>query len=156
MKKILPLLLIVALAVGCNKEKTYKDNLDGTWEVYKYLYRNVDKSHLFDSLNYGYTITFTSGGQFTEKTIESIDASVLPNDTSFNVTEGSYSFKSNDEKIVLTNADNYVNYVTDTNGNVDTLYTPYTITREYTIFNLTRNHVQLLTDSSELYLRKPE
>lgn len=140
-KKILSLLLIIVLIAGCSKEKIYKDNLNGIWEVYKYLLHNVDKTLQFQNQHPNYTITFTNDGKFTE---------FLTNPDSLYVY-GTYSFADNDEKIVLENV--YNTFALDTAG--DTIYTPHTITREYTIFNLTKDHVQLRNDTSQLYLDKP-
>ena len=66
MKKILLLLAVILVIAGCNKEKIYKDDLNGIWQVYKYLQRNVDKSQQFQNQHPNYTITFTSDGKFTE------------------------------------------------------------------------------------------
>lgn len=140
-KKLLSLLLIIGLIAGCSKEKIYKDNLNGVWGVYKYLLNNVDKTNQFKAQHPNYTITFTNSGSFTE---------FLTNPDSTYVT-GTYSFADNDEKIVLENT--YNTFVLDTLG--DTVYIPHTLKREYTIFNLTKDHVQLRNDTSQLYLDKP-
>jgi len=139
-KKILALLLILVVIAGCNKEKIYKENLEGVWEVYKYLLNNVDKTIQFKSQHPNYTITFTKDGKFTE---------FLTNPDSVYVY-GEYTFADNDEKIVLTNT--YNTFVLDTAG--DTIFTPHTIERAYTIFNLTKDHVQLRNDTSQLYMDK--
>ena len=141
-KKILSLLLIIALIAGCNKEKLYKDNLQGVWEVYKYLLHNVDKTGTFQSQHPNYTISFTNDGKFTE---------FLTNPDSMYVY-GTYTFADNTDKIVLENT--YNTFALDTAG--DTIYTPHIIKREYTIFNLTKDHVQLRNDTSQLYLDKKE
>ncbi|MFM2305561.1 MAG: hypothetical protein RLZZ367_230 [Bacteroidota bacterium] len=142
-KKLLAVLVVlVVVAAGCNKEKIYKDNLNGTWEVYKYLLRNVDKTQLFKTQNPNYQISFTSGGQFTEM--------VTNPDTAY--VNGTYSFADNDEKIVLVNT--YNTFTLDTAG--DTVFIPHTLKREFTIFNLTKDHVQLRNDSSQLYMDKLE
>lgn len=141
-KKLLSIAIVLVLIAGCSKEKEYKKNLEGTWEVYKYLLRNVDKTSLFATQNPNYTITFTNSGQFTEFVTN-------PDSTYVN---GTYSFKDNDEKIVLENI--YNTFTLDTAG--DTIFTPRTIKREFTIFNLTGDHVQLRNDTSQLYLSKQE
>ncbi len=147
MKKLLPVLLLLVIAAGCNKEKIYTDNLQGgEWEVYKYLLYNVDRTTLFNNQYPGYRITF-SGNAFTE-TYGSIDTTTVT---------GTYTFAENDEKIVL----NYKTYtytpILDTAGNViDSTAIPKDNEREYTIFNLTKDHVQLRDDSSQLYMRKLE
>lgn len=139
-KKIFSLFVIILVIASCNKEKTYKDNLNGTWEVYKYLHDNVDKTTQFKIEHPGYSITFTYDGKFTELLVN-------PDSTYVN---GTYSFTNNDEKIVLENA--YNTFTLDTAG--DTLFTLHTIKRPYTIFNLTKDHVQLRNDTSQLYLDK--
>jgi len=142
-KTLIALSVITLLIAGCNKEKIYKDNLNGIWTVYKYLYNNVDKSQQFQNQHPNYTITFTNNGEFTE---------FLTNPDSTYVM-GTYSFAENDEKIVLENT--YNTFTLDTAG--DTIFIPHTLEREYTIFNLTKDHVQLRNDTSQLYMsKKPE
>lgn len=143
MKKIVLLLAVLVVIAGCNKEKVYKENLNGVWEVYKYLLYNVDKTASFQNQNPNYTITFTEDGKFTE----------FLTDPDSVYVNGTYGFADNDEKIVLTHTD-YSNFSIDTLG--DTTFVPEVIEREFTIFNLTRTHVQLLTDSSQRYMNKKE
>ncbi|MFN8297617.1 MAG: DUF5004 domain-containing protein [Chitinophagales bacterium] len=135
MKKLLAAMLIVVLATGCNKEKVYKENLEGEWNVYKYLLGPADKTSLFNSKYPGYIITFTADGSFTENY----------NNPDTVKVNGTYSFAENDEKLVLVN--DYLDPVDSTTK---------TYRREFTIFNLTRDHVQLRTDSSEMFMRKKE
>lgn len=150
MKKIYALLVIVLTVASCNKEKIYKDNLNGLWEVYKYILNNTDKTTQFKAEHPNYTITFTSDGKFTE---------FLTNPDSTYV-DGTYTFADNDEKIVLQN--NYYTYVIDTLVDTamvvtyDTIPIPHILTRKYTIFNLTKDHVQLRNDTSQLYMDKPK
>lgn len=139
-KKIISLLFLFAFAAGCNKEKIYKENLEGVWGVYKYLLNNNDKTTTFSSRYPGYTITFTKDGAFTEFYVN-------PDSTYVN---GTYSFADNDEKIVLTST--YSTFTLDSLG--DTTFTTHNLDRSYTIFNLTRDHVQLRNDSSQLYMEK--
>ena len=139
-KIILSLLVIIVVIAGCNKEKIYKDNLNGVWQVYKYLLYNVDKTQTFQNQHPNYTISFTSDGKFTE---------FLTNPDSMYVS-GTYSFTDNDEKIVLTNT--YNTFTFDSVG--DTIYHAHDLTRAYTIFNLTKDHVQLRNDTSQLYMNK--
>ena len=141
MKKIISLVVIAVLAVGCNKEKIYKENLNGVWHVYKYLLRNVDKTQQFQNLHPNYSITFTESGSFTE-------FDVNPDTT---IVMGTYSFADNDQKLVLEN--NYYTYVTDSVGDTVSTIT-HTVVRPYTIFNLTKDHVQLRNDTSQLYMNK--
>ena len=150
MKKVYALLLIVLVVASCNKEKIYKDNLNGLWEVYKYILNNTDKTTQFKAEHPNYTIAFTSGGQFTE-TQSSVDTTVI---------SGTYAFEDNDEKIVLTNE--YFTYSIITLYDTamvpyfDTVPVSHTLTRKYTIFNLTKDHVQLRNDTSQLYMDKPQ
>ncbi|MCX6197716.1 MAG: hypothetical protein NTY88_00655 [Bacteroidetes bacterium] len=150
MKKIYALLLILLVVAGCNKEKIYKDNLNGLWEVYKYILNNTDKTTQFQTTHPNYTIAFTSDGKFTE-TQSFIDTTIV---------NGTYTFEDNDEKIVLQNE--YYTYYIDTLYDTamiayyDTLELPHTLTRKYTIFNLTKDHVQLRNDTSQLYMDKPK
>jgi hypothetical protein len=131
MKKIVAFVFVLAVIAGCNKEKIYKENLNGTWKVYKYLLRNVDKTSLFNAQFPNYYITFTDAGQYTEFYINP--------DSTF--VTGTYSFDDNDEKIILENT--YLDPIDSVNK---------TIKRKYTIFNLTRDHVQLRNDTSQLYM----
>lgn len=144
MKKLLPVLLLLVIAAGCNKEKVYTENLQGEWEVYKYLLYNVDRTTLYNSQYPSYRITF-SGSNYTESYVMGDTATV----------NGTFSFADNDEKIVL----NYKTYtytpVLDSANNViDSIEVAKDAKREYTIFNLTKDHVQLRNDSSQLYMRK--
>lgn len=133
MKKLLAAFLLLVVAAGCNKEKVYKDNLNGTWQVYKYLLHNVDKTVAWGAQYPGYEIAFTDGGAFTE-TFYAPDTSSVT---------GTYSFTDNDEKLVLENT--YLDLSDSTTK---------TLKREFTIFNLTKDHVQLRTDSSQYYMSK--
>lgn len=139
-KKVIMWLIVLVAAAGCNKEKIYKENLEGIWNVYKYLLNNNDKTTTFNSQYPGYTITFTKDGNFTEFYVN-------PDSTYIN---GTYAFADNDEKIVLTSS--YNTFTLDSLG--DTTYTAHNVDRSYTIFNLTRDHVQLRNDSSQLYMEK--
>lgn len=136
MNKLFPLLMLLVVIAGCSKEKIYKENLNGEWSVYKYLLHNVDRTTLFKATYPDYKLVCTDGGQFTETYQGSPDS----------VTNtGTYAFIDNDEKIVLT----HTTYVM-----VDTVLVPKVVEREFTIFNLTKDHVQLRDDSSQLYMEK--
>jgi hypothetical protein len=136
MKKLFPLFALLAVIAGCSKEKIYKENLNGEWSVYKYLLHNVDRTTLFKSTYPGYKLVCTDGGQFTETYQASPDSIT---------NTGTYTFTDNDEKILLT----HTTYVL-----VDTVLVPKVVKREFTIFNLTKDHVQLRDDSSQLYMEK--
>lgn len=133
MKKIVMMLVVVLVVAGCNKEKVYKDNLNGEWTLYKYLLYNTDKTSVFQSRYPNYTITFSDAGTFSE---------FYTNPDSVNIS-GTYSFEDNLEKIVLENQ--YLDLSDSTTK---------TLKREFTIFNLTKTHVQLRNDTSQLYLSK--
>ncbi|MCW5907987.1 MAG: hypothetical protein KIS94_09025 [Chitinophagales bacterium] len=135
MKRLFPVMLLLLIAAGCGKEKIYKENLNGEWNVYKYLLHNVDRTVLFQGLYPNYKLTFTESGTFSE----------FYTNPDTVVNNGTYSFTDNDEKILL---------VHTAYNLVDTLLVPYEVKRKYTIFNLTRDHVQLRNDSSQLYLEK--
>ena len=142
MKKIFSLLLILIVVAGCNKEKVYKENLNGTWTVYKYLRNNTDKTAQFIIDNPAYSISFTEAGAFSE----------LVTNPDSTYTNGTFRFEDNLTKIVLENT--FSTFVIDTAG--DTTFIPKTIKRPYTIFNLTRDHVQLRNDTSQLYMNKKQ
>lgn len=150
MKKLVTLLVVLVAVAGCNKEKIYKENLAGTWQVYKYILRNSDRTLQFQAQHPDYTISFTEAGAFTETEVNPDTA----------ITMGTYAFADNDEKLVLTHQ--YFTYTTDTlwadtiNYTIDTIEIPHNVEREFTIFNLTRDHVQLRNDSSERYMKKLE
>jgi hypothetical protein len=149
MKKLASILLIIVVIAGCKKKTDiYKENLNGTWNVYKYLLNNTDKTQQFQNQNPNYSISFTEGSAFTEL--------ITNPDSSF--TTGTYSFAASDEKLVLTNV--YYTYTTDTawvdttNFIIDTISISHNSARTFTIFNLTRDHVELKTDSSVRYMKK--
>lgn len=130
---------MIALAlVACNKEGTYKKALDGSWEVYKYIFRNADRTAQFQSDFPGYRISFNNSDGFTEIYNASPDSIR---------SSGTYIFSSNLDKVILTSTAYKL---------VDTVLVPYEVKRTYTIFNLTSSHVQFRNDSTELYLRKTE
>ena len=133
MKKLFAAFMLLVVAAGCNKEKIYKENLNGEWQVYKYLLRNVDKTTTFAATYPDYSITFSESGSFVEY-YASPDSIVV---------NGTFSFADNDEKLVLENE--YLDLTDSTNK---------TYRRECTIFNLSKDHVQLKTDSSQLYMKK--
>ena len=144
MRKLLPVLLLLVIAAGCNKEKIYTDNLQGEWDLYKYLLYNVDRTSLFDAQNPGYKIVF-EGSNFIERRDSLGSDSIV----------GSFSFADNDEKIVLLyKTYTYTPVLDSANNVIDSIEVAKDAKREYTIFNLTKDHVQLRNDSSQLYMRK--
>lgn len=154
MKKIFTLAGILFLFAACNKEKVYKQELSGSWQVYKYLLRNVDQTQQFQNEHNNYLLSFTEGGTFSESytaTQDSLIGGSVVADTVNTNYSGTYSFAQNDQMLVLTNT--VTAYKLQ-----DTVYVPYTytLTRKYTIFNLTSNHVQLRNDTSQLYLVKQQ
>ncbi|HWB64720.1 MAG TPA: membrane lipoprotein lipid attachment site-containing protein [Chitinophagales bacterium] len=137
MKRIFIFLLMLVAVAGCKKKETvYSDDLQGTWQVYKYLFRNVDQTQQFQNQYGGYTITFTNSGTFVESYHNASDSTTL---------NGTYSFTGNDEMLVLEDS---------TYTLVDTVLVSHYTKREYTIFNLTSSHVQLRNDSTQLYMSK--
>src|SRR4051812_11126356 len=117
MKNIFTLLVILLLAVGCNKEKGLQKNLTGTFQAYKYMYRSADETKQFFNQYGSYTITFNGSGKF-------IRSYSKPDTT---LTAGTYHFANNDQELVL----------------VDSVYTPrdsvYILSinqEQYTIFDL--------------------
>jgi hypothetical protein len=134
MKKVFVLVPFVILIAACTKtDATYKQEIVGSWTLYKYLFRNADQTHQFDSIYQGYMISFTAAGAFIET-----DTTGLSN-------SGTYHFTSNNKVLAL---DYPVPHF------VDSVLVDTNIERQYTIFNLNSASVQLRNDSSELYLQK--
>jgi len=147
MKKILFILMVFLVLSSCKKKsKFYQEDLQGTWDVYKYLLYNFDKSNQFEMQYPGYSISFTSDGKFTES------YAISSGSTDTTRTTGTYSFTDNDEKLALDYS--YLTTVIDTAG--DTAYVPHSFIRKYTIFNLTKTHVELKNDSTHLYMSKTQ
>lgn len=136
MKKFVSLALLLVVFAGCNKEKRYENDLNGTWTIYKYLLNNIDQTNQYLAQHQNYTITFTNSGQFTES--YSFDS--VPT-----VKHGTYHFINYYQGIAL----------------VDTLYIPIDSTvydslyeRDYTLFDLTKASVQLRDSADDFYLQK--
>ena len=132
MKKLLFVLLGLVLLGSCSKQSELTGNLTGTWYIYKLTLFNVDEttttSRYLDTLSQ-YRITFTGGGQFTEKTV------LNPSTTHDTITNiGTWAFQSDYGQLTLT----------------DTVYK----LRVYTMLNLQGNHVELLKDGETRYMRK--
>jgi len=141
MKKFFSILLILVIAGCSKKESIYKDDLNGTWVVYKYLLYNVDKTPTFLSSHPGYAITFTSGGTYTMQLVN-------PDTTNMG---GTYHFTDNDQKIAL----DYTTTTFTLDSVGDTILHTHSFEDQYTIFNLTKDHVILRNDTSQLYMNKP-
>lgn len=151
MKKIsgVVLIAVLILVAGCNKDKMYTTDLTGTWHVYKYLYRNVDETAQYLAANQGYSITFSSNGQFTEEDSvihdTTIGGVVYPVVTYNNVNKGTWAFANKYVNLLLTDT-TYVLH--------DTVLVPSLTVRTYTIFDLTGASVQLNTDTTQVYYAK--
>jgi hypothetical protein len=127
MKKALVVIISIALLSACSKSTQYTQDLTGTWNIYKLTYYNVqDNNYLADSLG-NYSITFTSGGQYTEKYIKY--SSVV--DSVTNV--GTWQFQNSYGQLLLTDS---------------------TARDTFTVFDLTGNSVELLSDGFNRYMRK--
>lgn len=138
-KQTLPVIItaLLFLVAGCSKEKVYNENLEGTWGVYKYLWQNIEQTNQFIARYPSYSITFTNDGKFVEQ-FANPDTVII---------NGTYTFTDQLEKIELEHTAVKL---------VDTVEVPYQVKRKYTIFNLTRTHVQLRNDTSQLYMKKLE
>ena len=127
MKKALVVIMGVIILAGCSKSTQYTQDLTGSWYIYKLTLANIDQSgYLRDSLGSD-TITFTSGGQYTEHYIHGAD-------TLHHV--GNWQFQNSYGQLVLTD-------------------TTHTVTT-YTIFNLTGNTMELLRNGYDRYMRKAQ
>lgn len=130
MKNALVALMGILLLAGCSKTSQYTSDLSGSWYTYKLTYNNIENGTIFvDSFKYD-TITFTSGGQFTEN---SVYYPGLPQVDTFHGM-GTWQFQNSNGQLVLT----------------DTARTK----RVYTILNLTGNSVELLRYGYDRYMRK--
>jgi hypothetical protein len=132
MKKILIALTGLFLIAGCSKTAEYSQDLTGQWIIYKLTYKNVDityRSSAGDSLRDGrYNILFTADGKF----VEQYYGNPASPDTAFNA--GTWSFQKQNGQLQLVDSINK--------------------TRNFTIFNLQGNSVELLKDGYDRYMRK--
>lgn len=124
MKKALVVILGVILMAGCSKNTQFTQDLTGTWYIYKLTLNNIQQDLTADSL-INYTVTYTSDGHYTEQNI-------FGTDTIHNV--GTWQFQDSYGKLVMTDT-----------ARVQTTYT---------IFNLQGNHVELLRNGYDRYMRK--
>jgi hypothetical protein len=124
MKKALVVIMGVILMAGCSKNTQFTQDLTGTWYIYKLTLNNIQQDLTTDSLN-NYTVTYTGDGHYTEQNI-------FGTDTIHNV--GTWQFQDSYGKLVMTDT-----------ARVQTTYT---------IFNLQGNHVELLRNGYDRYMRK--
>jgi hypothetical protein len=124
MKKALVVIIGVILMAGCSKNTQFTQDLTGTWYIYKLTLNNIQQDLTTDSLN-NYTVTYTGDGHYTEQNI-------FGTDTIHNV--GTWQFQDSYGKLVMTDT-----------ARVQTTYT---------IFNLQGNHVELLRNGYDRYMRK--
>ena len=131
-KRTIFLVAVVLLTfAACKKKENLSKDLNGTWEVYKYLKDGIDRREIppyKDSLDH-YFIEFTSGGLFTE-----FNYFINLPDTDTVIVTGNWSFEDRYDRLVLT----------------DTIY----YKRTYSIFNLEGDHVELRSGGINRYLRK--
>lgn len=120
------------LIAGCSKTSQYTKDLSGSWYTYKLTYNSVEVGSIYvDSFKYD-TITFTSGGQYTEVSIYNVGSVSYPVDTFHGF--GTWAFQNSNGQLVLT----------------DTAR----VKKTYTILNLTGNSVEILRNGYDRYMRK--
>jgi hypothetical protein len=133
MKKVIALLAILIVVAGCNKSKDYEKDIKGTWKVYKYTLHGGDRTSQYKD----YNIFFGDNNSYVNFQVAT--------DTSYAIGGGGYHFEDDGNKLILTDT---------TLMQVDTVWVPHVTSQTYSVFNLTSVHVQLRTDSSELYMSK--
>jgi hypothetical protein len=127
--------------VDCGGPCTPCLDVNGIWEVYKYMLNSSDKTIQFHNQYPNYTITFTNDGKFTEF------------NSSGGNTTGNYSLlfpASDNDKLRLDNTFN--TFVLDSVG--DTTFVPHTRVRLYTIFIPSHDTLQLFDDTSQMYFNR--
>jgi Lipocalin-like domain len=125
------LLGALLLLAGCSKTAQYTSDLSGKWYTYKLTYNSIEASQVYaDTFQYD-TLTFTSGGQYTEYSLLRGPGSSAV-DTFHGM--GTWQFANSNGQLVMT----------DTAGAKKT----------YTILNLTGNSVELLRNGYDRYMRK--
>ena len=125
MKKALLVFAGLIFLIGCSNKGELIGDLTGQWYIYKITRDNIDQQHLVSDSFKNYSITFTSAGQYVEQNVSGIDT---PRKT------GTWQFQSSNGQLALT----------------DTARK----TIVYTMFNLTGNHVELLRNREDRYMRK--
>ena len=125
MKKVFFVLAGLLLLVSCSNKNELTADLTGKWYIYKLTRNNIDQSQLLSDSFQNYNISFTSAGQYVEQNAFGIDTISQT---------GTWQFQNNNGQLALT----------------DTAH----IQRVYTIFNLVGNHVELLRNGEDRYMRK--
>jgi hypothetical protein len=130
MKKALVVIISIALLSACSKSKQYTQDLTGTWNIYKLTYNNVeDNGYLMDSFG-NYAITYTSNGHYVETYVK------YPNNIADSVTNvGTWQFQNSYGQLLIVDS---ASSIRDT----------------FTIFDLTGNSVELLSNGYNRYMRK--
>lgn len=128
MKRVFFLAAILLVVASCNKGKEFTADLQGQWYVYKMLKNNIDVTAVvpYSDTLHNYRITF-AGNNFTE-------CNQFPQDTIPVCISGTWAFKDSYQSVVLTDTINGV--------------------REYTVFNLQGDHVELRRNGENRYFRK--
>ena len=124
MKKALFVFACLIGLIGCSNKKELTGDLTGRWYIYKITRDNIDQRNLVNDSFSNYSITFTGDGKYVESKAAGLDTTTLP---------GSWEFKDNYGKLQLT----------------DTAEV-----RLYTVLNLAGNHVELLRNRENRYMRK--
>ena len=125
MKKVFYVFMGLLFLMSCSNKSELTADLTGRWYIYKLTRNNIDQSTLLADSFQNYNINFTSAGLYTEQNAFGIDT--------INQT-GTWQFQNNYGQLVLT----------------DTAHTQ----RTFTIFNLVGNHVELLRNGEDRYMRK--
>jgi hypothetical protein len=125
MKKALCVFAGLIFLIGCSSKTELTGDLTGKWYIYKITRNNIDQTHLVSDSFQNYSITFTGDGKYVEENVAGVDTARSP---------GLWAFQNNYGQLTLT----------DTALKV----------RTYTVFNLAGNHVELLRNSEDRYLRK--
>lgn len=127
MKKAFWILAGAFWLMGCSHQTEYVSDLTGRWNIYKITREGIDKTHLVNDSFQNYSITFTGDGKYVEMNPQGADS---------NFNTGTWAFQNSYGQLVLTDT-----------GKVATTYT---------IFNLTGNHVELVRNKEDRYMRKSQ
>ena len=126
MKKSVLVFISLIFLVSCSNKTQLTGDLTGQWYIYKITRNSIDEGSLVNDSFKNYSITFTSAGQYVEQNVTNLV------DTSFQT--GTWQFQNSYGQLVLT----------------DTARKQ----RVYTVFNLVGNHVELLRNAEDRYMRK--